>query len=319
MLHRKERAEPVTWGMARLRPLIISALSAVSLLGFSPRLLAQDVMHPERIEARARLAQVLAWGCQYQNIEPDRIAGSLLDLVVIDPILDGATGRAADRSDVEGLQRKPDGSRRLVFAYLSVGAAEEYRPYWQAAWRSAPPPWLGPANPDWPLSYSVRYWHSEWRQLVSESLMRIVDAGFDGVFMDRVDGFHDWRHKGDTVLDDMADLIADLAGRARKARPGFLMIGQNAEPLLRRQKYVAAIDGVSKESLLTGLQGEGNANRDDQIDWSMIYLVPAQNAGLTVLAIEYLQSPSDIATVGARHRDLGFIPFFATRLLDRLP
>ena len=32
------------------------------------------------------------------------------------------------------MQRKPDGSRRLVFGYLSVGEAEDYRWYWPRAW-----------------------------------------------------------------------------------------------------------------------------------------------------------------------------------------
>ena len=88
---------------------------------------------------------------------------------------------------------------------------------------------------------------------------------------------------------------------------------------LALDRYKVVIDGVSKESLLTGLQGEGTANRRDQIAWSMNYLSQAQKAGLTVLAIEYLKEPLAVAAARQRHRAMGFIPFVGDRLLDRLP
>jgi cysteinyl-tRNA synthetase, unknown class len=237
----------------------------------------------------------------------------------MDPVLDGGTGRVASRLDVEIMRRRPDGGRRLVIAYLAIGAAEEYRPYWNPTWSTEPPVWLGPHNPAWPRSYAVRYWNPEWRQIVMEGLQRIVAAGFDGVFLDRVDAYHDWPGEGESALSDMAEFVAQLSQIARGSQPGFLFIGQNAENLLVNPRYRDAIDAVSKESLLTGLQGPGLNNRSDQAAWSMNYLVPAQRAGLTILAIEYLESPADIEIARRRHRAMGFAPFFGNRLFDRLP
>ena len=120
-------------------------------------------------------------------------------------------------------------------------------------------------------------------------------------------------------MNDMADFIGWLGEAARERNPSFLLIGQNAEPLLANPSYRGAIDAVSKESLLTGLQGTETFNRGDQVGWSLDYLLPAHRAGLTILAIEYLSEPNNIAFVRDRLASIGFIPFIGVRLLDRLP
>ena len=278
-----------------------------------------DVASIARTKARLLLAGVERWGCQYQNVDLDRIAGSDLDLIVIDPVLDGGTGRNIDHQHIKTLQRKPDGSRRLVFAYLSIGAAEEYRAYWQADWQNKPPTWLGASSPDWPRSHAVQFWQPDWQRIAAEGLQRIVAAGFDGVFLDRVDAYQDWKELRPSALEDMADLVIQLSQSARKSAPGFLVIGQNAEHLLAEPRYREVIDAVSKESLLTGLQGQGVSNSMDQISWSMPYLLMAQESGLTVLVIEYLDDSPENDAVRQRHRIMRFRPFLAKRLLDRLP
>lgn len=96
--------------------------------------------------------------------------------------------------DVARLQYKPGGTRRLVAAYMSVGEAEDYRPYWQEQWQEHPPEWMWTANGDWQGSYRVKYWRKEWQQMLMGSsqsyLDGILQAGFDGVFLDVVDVFY---------------------------------------------------------------------------------------------------------------------------------
>jgi cysteinyl-tRNA synthetase, unknown class len=296
---------------------LVAVAAGLSSVAASARGVATKVSPREK--SRALLALVQRWGCQYQNIEPDRIAASFLDLIVVDPVIDGVSGQTAAPDVVRSMQSKPDGSRRLVFAYLSVGAAEEYRAYWNAEWLEAPPAWLGPLNPDWPRSRSVRYWQPEWQGIVIEGLRKIVAAGFDGVFLDRVDAYGDWRDEQESAQADMSAFVAKLAKSARTKRPDFLVIGQNAEHLLPSKIYRNALDGVSKESLLTGLQGQGVPNRPDQIEWSMTYLVPAKHAGLRMFAIEYLPAHAEVEPIRAQLVTSGFVPFFGQRLLDRLP
>jgi len=281
---------------------------------------AVSSMDAERIEMRKVLAGVARWGCQYQKIDLQAIAASRLDLIVIDPIVDIEAGRAPNPEEMQLLKRKPNGGRRLVLAYLSVGAAEEYRPYWSPRWRDGPAPeWLGSESLEWSRSYSVRYWHPEWQRIVLDAAVRLSDAGFDGIFLDRVDAFQDWSGIRSSAMQDMADLVAKIAQATRSRNSGFLLVGQNAEPLLASKQYLDAIDGVSKESLLTGLKGQGAPNSNADIEWSLRYLRRARDAGLTIFAIEYLDNASLVAAAASEYLRLGFVPFFGNRLLDRLP
>jgi len=86
---------------------------------------------------------------------------------------------------------------RKVLAYLSIGEAETYRPYWQAGWGAngdgtpdaTAPSWLLWENPFWEANYVVRYRDPGWQNLIFASLDKIFAAGFDGVYLDIVDGF----------------------------------------------------------------------------------------------------------------------------------
>jgi cysteinyl-tRNA synthetase len=289
----------------------LGAKVLLSAFGFGAAA-GQDAM---RTDMRARLAAVERWGVQYQSIDVARLAASSLDLLVIDPGLDG---RGADAGVVERLAKKPDGRRRLVIAYLSVGAAEQWRSYWRPAFATAPPEWLGRTDPAWPGSYTVRYWQPAWRDIVFSQLDRIIATGFDGVFLDRVDGYGDWPDREDAEH-EMVELVAELAGRARAKNPAFAVIAQNAEHLLPDPRYRSAIDAVSKESLFTGLAGEGTENRAEDTGWSLSYLEPAQRDGLVIFAIEYGAGHPVVAAATRRLKTLGFKPFVGGRLLDQTP
>ena len=125
-----------------------------------------------------------------------RLAETDHDVLVIDAFHADSLLTAAE---VTGLRTKAGGGRRLVVAYLSLGAAETNRDYWQADWETDPPPWLEPADPDRPGSRFVKYWYPGWKEVMmgrsGAYLDRIVAAGFDGVLLGHVDAyeyFDDW-------------------------------------------------------------------------------------------------------------------------------
>ena len=96
-------------------------------------------------------------------------------------------------AQIAELQTKPSGARRLVLCYMSIGEAETYRYYWKSAWKPGNPSWLEPENPDWAGNYKVRYWDTDWQSIIvgnnSSYLQKILNAGFDGVYLDIIDGF----------------------------------------------------------------------------------------------------------------------------------
>ena len=96
--------------------------------------------------------------------------------------------------EIAQLRPKENGGQRLVICYLSAGEAEKYRYYWKDCCENKSPAWLSESNPSFPDNYKVHYWKSAWRDIVFEGkdayLERILDAGFDGVFLDVVDAYH---------------------------------------------------------------------------------------------------------------------------------
>ena len=89
------------------------------------------------LEGRARLAGVASWGYQLQQLDVSQAAAAPHDLIVVDETLVGAGQDRANASDLTRLKRKPDGQRRLVLSYLSIGEAEDYRSYWRTGWVAA--------------------------------------------------------------------------------------------------------------------------------------------------------------------------------------
>ncbi len=95
--------------------------------------------------------------------------------------------------EIEQLHQKANGGRRLLISYMSIGEAEDYRYYWQAEWVSNPPVWLAGENPDWAGNFKVKYWEPGWQQIIfgdnDSYLKKIIDSGFDGVYLDIIDAF----------------------------------------------------------------------------------------------------------------------------------
>ena len=108
------------------------------------------------------------------------------DILIIDPFYEDFP---LSREEVESLKVKANGGSRLVIAYMSVGEAEDYRYYWNPDWSVKPPSWLLGENPEWPGNFKVRYWEEGWREVVYGYLGRVMEAGFDGAYLDVVDAF----------------------------------------------------------------------------------------------------------------------------------
>jgi len=120
----------------------------------------------------------------------DAIAATDYDLLITDAFYDDALFTPAD---VEALRAKANGGKRLVVAYMSIGEAEDYRYYWQDEWKKHPPSWMAEENPEWEGNYKVKYWEKEWQDIIfgneDSYLQKILDAGFDGVYLDIIDAF----------------------------------------------------------------------------------------------------------------------------------
>ncbi|MDX2157556.1 MAG: endo alpha-1,4 polygalactosaminidase [Hyphomicrobiaceae bacterium] len=279
----------------------------------------------------ALLGRAQSWGYQLQDLDVERAATSTFDVLVIDYSRDGTDESALKPADLTKLKRKPDGSRRLVAAYLSIGEAESYRYYWRKDWKRRRPAWLLSENPDWDENYAVCFWDAGWQSLFCGSpeayLDRIIAQGFDGIYLDKCDVTEDLRRRERDAartrpdLDgDMAAFVERLATYARERRPGFLVIMQNAEPLLERPRLRATLDAVAKEELLYGIDGAEKPNSRDDVAWSRERLDLMRRDGKPVLVVEYLDDKAKIAKAAQATRALGYVLYVSdkSRELDKL-
>ncbi len=267
---------------------------------------------------RAQLASIASWCCWLQAPDIDALALSPYAFVVIDYSRDGSAAGEFSREDIDRLRA----AGKTVLAYLSVGEAEDYRFYWDASW-----PFLSDENPDWPGNYQVEYWQDAWwTSAIAPYLDRILDAGFDGVYLDRVDAYWWWHEeKGQDArlaADRMVALVERIASYARaRAGAGFVVCPQNALGLLddasppARDRYVAAIDAAGVESLYFNY-----ASADDQA-YRLGKLAELDALGKRVFLLEYVD-PSDWAELFARvaASGLGMVGYPAApdALLDEL-
>jgi cysteinyl-tRNA synthetase len=113
------------------------------------------------------------------------------DGIVMDAFFNDATPWTA--AEVSQLKQKAHGGTRLVFAYMSIGEAENYRSYWKKGWQPGTPCFVAGLNPKFAGNYKVHYWEPEWQKLLfgdpTAYLDKILAAGFDGVYLDIIDAF----------------------------------------------------------------------------------------------------------------------------------
>ena len=274
----------------------------------------------------AMLAAAKSWGYQLQNVDPDTIAAASYDMLVIDYSRDGSQAQALGADEVAKLKRKPDGGRRIVLAYLSIGEAETYRYYWKWYWGrffgGLAPDWRGRQNREWRGNYGVRYWDEGWQNIIFRGpdsyLDRIIKAGFDGVYLDKVDEYVDMTKQNPDARAAMIAFVRALAAHARERAPGFLIVPQNGEGLLTEAGYRAVIDGAGKEDLLFGEDKTGRPNDPESIRENVARLKLVTAERKPVFAVEYLDAPAEIERARRRLVGYGFIPYFADRALDQM-
>lgn len=330
------------------------------------------------IGAGVTLSSVNDWAYQLQGdpqLDLAPIAQSAFDLVVIDYSADGGGAGAFSAAQIDAV-RNGSGGAKIVLAYLSIGEAEVGRFYFDNTWitpdpatspdgpftlTDAAPAFLAPPNQFFPDNFRVRYWDDDWQQIIITNpgghpilgdaqsyLDRIIDAGFDGVYLDIIDAFEffgpdaiDGNGERADAASVMIDFVIAIANHARqtRGRTEFLVVPQNGAAIIdadayppetlpegtspedfaaqRATDYFAAIDGIGAEDTFY-IGAEDNDNPFDPDLFLIDLLDRFRAAGRPVLAIDYVTTTDAIDDFHARARARDWIPYASTRALDRL-
>lgn len=308
----------------------------------------------EPLVACPRLMPASSWAYQLQHIDIATIAASPADVAVIDTSPDGDWHSAFTAQQVALMKTRPDGrpDKKLI-AYMSIGEAEEQRFYWQPEWvrngrkTERAPKWLHALNDQgWTGNWKVRFWEPGWQANIIGAngcfVDRIIDQGFDGVYLDIIDAYDYWLQpergagRRPSAAEEMVAFVRRIGEHARvtRGRADFAVIPQNGEGLLVFPQYRACIAAIGKEDILYDQFGKADAkprvrprpehggDAGEGIEEIMSHLRLALADRIPVLSVEYLRDwPEDqtrIEPALARMRANGLIPHFGRRDLGSL-
>lgn len=281
-----------------------------------------------------RINAVRSWGYQLAALSLSRAEAAPYGLLVVDATTGLDTGAPFTREQVERLKRAPDGSRRLVISYLSIGEAEDYRAdYFSPEYMEEDAPdWLMKENPQWKGNRVIRFCHQGWQKTIlgdedgrnvysgdaPSPLYKLLELGFDGVYLDRVDVYSEIAKECPDGAARMVEFVERLAAHARKKDPTFLVVLQNAEELVANPKMLETIDAIAKESLFYGGDMSQNRNSASDIESTLQYLRRARRAGRAVFVVDYVNDRAHNGDAVRRIAAEGFVPYIGPRNLASL-
>lgn len=260
------------------------------------------------------------WHYQLQNPDYEALANSQYDLLVID----SEPEVRPNRNVIDRLKCK-DGNEKLLVSYLAIGQAEEYRYYYGDDWEVGSPDWIVYPDLYWEGDYYVRYWEPEWRAILMGSpesrVDRIIDAGFDGIYLDTIDGYTFFEDDYPNAIDEMQGLVRDIANyaRAKSGNPNFGVFVQNAEELISvvGPEWVEPLTGIGKEEPFYWAMDDRVG--DDLRYWNDLYLGQWIDAGKLVLSVDYVTTEANRQNAIADARERGYVPLMISdKALDRM-
>jgi cysteinyl-tRNA synthetase len=255
-----------------------------------------------------RLQDAQTWMYQIQDLnDPAKLAtlaATDYPLLVIEPGQNFTDSPYDMANIISTLRTAPDGTERLLLAYVDIGQAEDYRDYWESNWvaptenDAGDPDFLLTIDPDgWSGNYVVAYWDPAWKNM------------WTGNF-------------GIVAPDEMFLFIEEMDTAGEAVSEDFLIVAQNAPYLLDEDpaRYGQIMDALAVED--TWWHGDGDVPWDDPRAGDLHerhdgdYTTPNRLAqykkytdrNIPVFTVDYCLSEQNAADVYRDSRALGLRP-----------
>ncbi len=285
------------------------------------------------------LHEVSSWCYQLQGkngtpLKIEELEKLSCDLLVTDYSATGEEKNEWNRSNISRLKKKGG----IVLSYLSIGEAEEVRFYYKSLDKKL----IHAENQDWQGNFKVYFWEKEWQEIIFQYVDRIINQGFDGIYLDIVDAYFYFGLKENGGLgirreaaQDMIEFVDRIARHARFTRnkKDFLIFVQNASAiteaesfpqdtkensLLLKQlqnRYFNSINAIGVEDVF--FRGEKKNNNPYNPDpFVLKYLEEFKQRGMPIFSIEYIQDELLTNQYFKTAHEKGFIPLAVERSLD---
>lgn len=268
-----------------------------------------DVRVPEEREVRKVIVKDTynSWAYNLTKIDLSKIEKSNYDVVVIDT--ERKENRPFTKKEVESLKTKPDGSRRKVIAFVSLGQVERFRSYWKPEWAGKKPSWIGNKSTVWRGVYEINdLKDKEWISVSKSIIDKTMKNGFDGIMIGGL-GFH--KNK-----EDAAFFIKVVSNYAKLRNDKFLIFSQDTDELVKYEDYVNSIDGIVRQSVYYEmLSGKNRSNYYRNVVNKRLKELKAKNKH--VFIIEYVDGKK-WNSVEKEIESNGFIGFNSNVRLDKI-
>ena len=162
----------------------------------------------------------------YSPSLPATIAASPSDLIIL-----GGGEVPIDRDQLDPEHKK------LLLGNIDTC---EGAPYWYPHLFAdgTPPSWFGKQVLGFDRLYSVQYWNPQWKPLLFHRIDQVIAAGYDGIFLDVLDGHLQWSESnrlGNPVYSNgipaLATLLSDIRsyieGKKQEMSRPFFILGNN--------------------------------------------------------------------------------------------
>jgi polysaccharide biosynthesis protein PelA len=236
---------------------------------------------------------------------------SAFDVLVLDP---------DSRLDL-ALIRKRAKAPQIILGYLALCEVGPGRSYAAKMGQAELVLW---PSPYWAGSFYIDVRRTEWQRMVIEEIIpSILNAGFDGLFLDTIDDAPWLEAIGNQSLSGISEAAIALVRGIRLSFPTRrLMLNRGFELL---PKLAGDIDMVLAESILTTSVGpERKPVRVSQESYHArvkeLQAVQARQKQLKLYSLDYW-NPSDLAGVRdiyAIQRAHGFVPYVSTSALTKI-
>lgn len=191
---------------------------------------------------------------------------------------------------------------KTVLAYINVGYAEDWRPYWNDTRLHG----IIHNETEYEGEYYVEYWDPLWLHTIANYVEACLNQGYDGIYLDNIDAYivlnesnYTWI-QGIDLREAMIQLVANLSTLAKNLTRNhalvYVNIGGALEDLEGGTILADYIDGYLREEVIFYSQAKCVSKRVPPSDWwrQESYLIQGVKAGLDVNTVEFVSNYNEV-------------------------